>query len=228
MRPHLALALLALASPVVVSCQSPSGYETQADTAASMYSLHETIDATRIQMTDALEHLRQVQRSAEVDPRPAFEAYLENVTELEDSSSKLDSAITSIERQGQEHFNAWEDRINQIQKESLRNRSLERRAVRRDDWLGLLDSAQVYMDGYGSFVVDLRDVGTYLESDLNSTGIATVADEIGRIEGKVRAELERMIQLMDQLASSAGTFGPLPTIDNDDRVNEASAKKTKS
>ncbi len=129
---------------------------------------------------------------------------------LEESSAKLDSAIHTIERQGQEHFDAWEARIELIKKESLRNRSLERRAVRRDDWLGLLERAQVYMDGYGSFVVDLRDVATYLESDLNTTGIATVADEIGRIEGKVRAELERMEQLMARLASSAETFGPLP------------------
>ena len=215
MRLHHALALLALASPAIVACQSPSGYESQADTAASMYELHQSIDDTRVQMMDALENLRQVQRDAEIDPRPAFETYLDNVKALEKSRDGLQGAVRSIETQGQEHFDAWESRIEEIQKESLRNRSFERRAVRRDDWLGLLERAQVYMDGYGSFVVDLRDVATYLESDLNATGIATVADEIGRIEGKVRAELERMHQLMERLEASAETFGPMPAMQNE-------------
>tara|TARA_R110002126_G_scaffold41590_16_gene120932 strand:+ start:15871 stop:16548 length:678 start_codon:yes stop_codon:yes gene_type:complete len=222
MRLHHALALLALASPAIVSCKAPSGYETQADTAASMYELHETIDDTRVQMMDAIENLRQIQRDAEVDPRPAFETYLDNVKKLEKSGDGLARAVRAIEHQGQDHFDAWEARIEQIQKESLRTRSLERRAVRRDDWLGLLERAQVYMDGYGSFVVDLRDVATYLESDLNATGIATVADEIGRIEGKVRAELERMHQLMDRLEASAETFGPLPSAKVEDEAADES------
>ena len=135
------------------------------------------------------------------DMQAEFDTFDRDINNLVSHREQFRKLKGSVDSSRSAFTEAWAERHLTIKSDELRNRSKERRAkviARFDEVNELVVDAKTEFQPWLEEVIDIR---TYLESDLNPGGVASIADVASRASKnaeKVKSKIEKLITELEK------------------------------
>jgi hypothetical protein len=203
---------LAVALAVLAGCVSKS-YEKGSATAAALQSAAEATTQTSTSITDVLGALNNLTFKSEGDLRKQYDAYVSAVDKLSKSNDNLAAKATAMRDAAAAYAENWTNQMALIQSDELRKRSADRMnevtAKLKDmdaSYLGVKNSLRPFM-------VDLKDIQTYLGTDLTAGGLATIKDIVSKTKVDavpLRSSVKNLQASFSSLGAALSPVLPMP------------------
>ena len=194
---------LATTLALLAGCVSHS-YDKGAATSTALNSTATAVAQTSVSVNGVLAAMNNLTFKAAGDLRVQYDAFVSASKDLDSSMKNLDSKVVALQSTAANYLNNWTNKMALIQNEELRKRSAER----KDEVSGKLNEVENNYQGVKSsllpFTSDLKDIQTYLGTDLTPGGLATIKDIVAKT--KVDA-----VPLRDSIKTLQGSFTSLST-----------------
>jgi len=206
--------LLAVGLLVSVSGCAGSGQSRSATQVQSIQLVRTRVDEAAKQMDSTIASLEGVVAAASSDPKPAYAKFVSDLKELDSKVADLRSRAAAMRKRSENYFTEWDAQVRaSITNPEIAKKSTERRAQIQQQMTGLKDSMEGAKKSYGHVSSDLHDVKSYLDLDLNQSGIQSIADQVAKIKQngqEVHSALESIRSKLKELADTIGTITPPP------------------
>jgi hypothetical protein len=193
---------------VLVGCVSHS-YDKGAATSAALQSSADKVTETSIKVNDTLAALNNLTFKSQGDLRDQFDAFSSSIKKLDASRDALDTQISEMQFRAQIYLADWSNQVANIQSEDLRQRS----AQRKDDVAARLktvgDSYQSVRNSFVPFTRDLKDIQTYLGTDLTAGGLASIKDVVAKTKVDAVPLRDSIKQLQASLSDLSAALSPI-------------------
>ena len=194
---------LATTLAVAAGCASKS-YDKGTATSTALQSSADAVAHTSTSVNDVLASLNNLTFKSAGDLRVQYDAFTAAVKNLDKSNASLDDKVKQMRAAAAAFSSNWSTQMTNIQSADLRARS----ASRMDEVTAQLKSVDASYDGvknsFKPFTSDLKDIQTYLGTDLTAGGLANIKDVVSRT--KVDAvPLRDSIKKLQTSFSSLGT-----------------------
>jgi chromosome segregation ATPase len=136
-----------------------------------------------------------------VDMKAAFAQFSRDVDALSSHREHVRSLGSEVKASKAAFSGAWQARLATIHDADLRQRSAERRdtvLAKFGDLSSSVDTAKASFEPWMQKVVDLR---TYLESDLNTSGVDHARDKIDEVSSEAESVNQSLAEVVDRLES---------------------------
>lgn len=197
---YLSLIVLAVG---LAGCVSKS-YDKGTDTATALQACGDSVAKTSTGITDVLGALNRLTYNPAGDLRTQFDAFTAATGKLNDATAKLNQTVMTMEVKASAYLENWSNQLATIHSGDIRNRS----AARRDEVSAKLatvgTSYQSVKNNIAPFTSDVRDIQTYLGTDLTSAGLGAIKDVVAKT--KVDA-----VPLRDSVKKLQADFNDLST-----------------
>jgi len=168
-----------LAALLMAGCVSNS-YDKGAATAAALQNSANAVSETSARVNDVLAALNSLTFKPQGDLRMQFDAFKTAAGKLNLATGKLDSTVLDMRIRAANYFANWTNELATIQSDEIHQRS----SARKDEVIGKLSkvdaSYQGVKDAFRPFVSDVKDIQTYLGTDLTVGGLDTIKDIVAR------------------------------------------------
>jgi len=194
---------LAAALTVLAGCASKS-YDKGAATSTALQSAAAATTETSTRVTDVLGALNNLTFKSEGDLRKQYDAFVSAAGKLDKSIENLGAKAQSMRDAAAAYSQNWSNQLAAITSEDLRTRSTERM---NEVTAKLKDMDASYVGVKNSlrpFTTDLKDIQTYLGTDLTAGGLATIKNMVS----KTKADA---VPLRDSIKQLQGSFSSLST-----------------
>src|SRR5271155_310160 len=188
---------------LLAGCVSHS-YDKGAATSAALKSSADAVAETSAKVNDALAALNNLTFKSEGDLRNQFDAFGSAIGNLDKSNDKLASQVAEMQAKASVYFDSWSNQLSAIQSEELRTRSTARRDEVTAKLTDVSASYQGVKNSFKPFVSDLKDIQTYLGTDLTTGGLATVKAIVAKTK-------EDAVPLRDSIKKLQANFSDLST-----------------
>jgi len=192
---------LAAVIAVVAGCKSAS-YDKGVTASTALQSTANEISATSTKLTDVLGALNNLTFKSEGDLRKQYDAFTASTKSLDDSLSKLDSSVDALKTKSADYLANWSNQLTNIANVDVKQRGEDRKAQVSAALAGVTDSYQGVKTSLAPFLSDVKDIKTYLGTDLTAAGIANIKDIVSKT--KVDA-----VPLRDSIKKLQGDFSNL-------------------
>jgi hypothetical protein len=194
---------LATTLTLLAGCVSHS-YDKGAATSNALSSTATAVSLVSTNVNGVLAALNNLTFKSAGDLRDQYDAFVSASKDLDSSMAKLDSKVTSLRSTATDYLNNWTNQMASIQNEELRKRSSDR----KDEVSGKIGDVETSYQGVTNslapFTADVKDIQTYLGTDLTPTGLNTIKDIVSKT--KVDA-----VPLRDSIKKLQGSFDSLST-----------------
>jgi hypothetical protein len=194
---------LAATLAVLAGCASHS-YDKGAATSNALSSTAASVALVSTNVNGVLAAMNNLTFKSAGDLRNQYDAFVSASKGLDSSMANLDSKVVSLRATAADYVNNWTNQMASIQNEELRKRSSER----KDEVSGKISdveaSYQSVTNSLAPFTSDIKDIQTYLGTDLTPTGLNTIKDIVAKT--KVDA-----VPLRDSIKKLQGSFDSLST-----------------
>jgi hypothetical protein len=196
---------LALAATLIAAagCVSKS-YDKGAATSAALESSADAVAQTTSSVGDVLASLNNLTFKSAGDLRDQYDAFVTAVKNLDKSNGNLNDKVIQMRAAAAAFSDNWSNQMTTIQNPDLRTRS----AARMDEVTAQLKNVDASYEGvknsFKPFTSDLKDIQTYLGTDLTAGGLATIKDVVSKT--KVDA-----VPLRDSIKQLQASFRNLGT-----------------
>jgi len=204
---------LALAATLAVlsGCASKS-YDKGAATSTSLQASADAVGATSQSLYDVLGTLNNLTFKSQGDLRTQFDAFVAASKGFNKSLEKLDDTVTGLHTRADAYFAYWTNQTGLIQSADLRQRSLDRKA----EVSGKLNEVTASYDNLKKsiqpFKIDLKDIESYLATDLTAGGLGTIKDVVAKTKVDAVPLRDAIKRLQGSFATLSATLSPvLPT-----------------
>jgi len=205
------LALAALLA-VLAGCVSKS-YDKGAATSEALQTSADAVAETSVKVNDVLAALNNLTFKSEGDLRDQFDAFVSAIGNLDNSSDKLDSKVAEMQAKASVYFESWSNQLAAIQSDELRKRSIERRDEVTTKLADVTMSYQGVKNSLKPFMSDVKDIQTYLGTDLTVGGLATVKDIVAKTKVDavpLRDSIKKLQASFSDLSASLSPVMPSP------------------
>jgi hypothetical protein len=192
---------LATTLALLAGCVSHS-YDKGAATSNALSSTATAVSLVSTNVNGVLGSLNNLTFKSAGDLRNQYDALVSASKDLDSSIANLDSKVVSLRATAADYLNNWTNQMAAIQSEELRKRSSER----KDEVSGKISDVETSYQGVTNslapFTSDVKDIQTYLGTDLTPTGLNTIKDIVSKT--KVDA-----VPLRDSIKKLQGSFDSL-------------------
>lgn len=208
MKPTSALAIsLCLA---LAGCKSTTGVDRAEDTAQNLRDIKQSLVDSPEKINTVSASLATLTKEG-VDMKAQFATFSKEVDALVAHRDHIRGLRAELQANKTAFTGEWDKRMQDIKDEQLRKRAEERRASvaeKLDELAKLGDSAREEFEPWMQKVLDVR---TYLENDLNPTGVKSVSDVISAI-GKgappVNKKLTTIVGELEEVSTAIAAAKP--------------------
>lgn len=194
---------LAAVLAVLAGCMS-SSYDKGAATSDALGSTAAAVAQTSTSVNSVLASLNNLTFKSAGDLRDQYDALVSASKDLDSSMKTLDSKVVALQATADSYLGDWTNKMAAIQNEELRKRSAERKAEVEGKISDVQASYQGVKSSLAPFTSDVKDIETYLGTDLTTGGLATIKDIVAKT--KVDA-----VPLRDSIKKLQGSFTSLGT-----------------
>jgi chromosome segregation ATPase len=125
-----------------------------------------------------------------------------SVDDTQDSVEEVDERIAAIERVAEDLFDEWRDELGQYSNPSLRRSSEQQLRDTQARYQQMLASMKRARSRIDPVLHVFQDHVLFLKHNLNARALASLKNEVSRIEGKV----DVLIRDMEEAIAEAGRF----------------------
>jgi archaellum component FlaC len=196
----LNLALAAVLA-VVAGCVSKS-YDKGSATSAALQASADAVAQTSTKVNDVLAALNNLTFKSQGDLRNQYDAFVSAAKNLDTTTQTLDAKVVQMRDAAAAYAESWTNQIAAITSADLRQRSTER----MNEVTAKLKEVDASYEGVKNsikpFTNDVKDIQTYLGTDLTAGGLNTIKDIVSKT--KVDA-----VPLRDSIKSLQASFSNL-------------------
>ena len=178
-------------------------------TATALNSSADAVAQTSTSVNGVLTALNNLTFKSQGDLRNQFDAFSSASRTLDSSVVRLDSRVTALEATAANYLANWTNQLALIQNETMRARSAER----KDEVSGQLSAVTAsYADVKSAllpFTSDLRDIQTFLGTDLTAGGVAAIKDTVTKTKTHAVPLRESLKQLQSSFSSLSAALSPV-------------------
>jgi hypothetical protein len=204
--------LVLVAALGLAGCKS-GPYDKGAATSASLHSTADAVAQTSTGVTGVLGALNNLTFKSQGDLRDQYDTFVSASKTLDSAVANLDSKVISLNATATGYLENWTNQTAAIQSEELRKRSAER----KDEVAGKISDVQSSYQGVKSslepFQSDVKDIQTYLGTDLTPGGLATIKDVVAKTKVDavpLRDSIKKLQGSFDSLSASLSPVMPTP------------------
>jgi chromosome segregation ATPase len=188
---------------VFAGCVSHS-YDKGATTSEALQASADKLTETSTRVNDTLAALNNLTFKSQGDLRDQFDAFSSSIKKLDANRDALDAQISDMHSKADVYLSDWSNQVTNIQSADLRQRSAQRKDEVAARLKTVEDSYQGVKNSFVPFTQDLKDIQTYLGTDLTAGGVASIKDVVAKT--KVDA-----VPLRDSIKQLQGSFSDLST-----------------
>jgi Tfp pilus assembly protein FimT len=193
----------AFAGLVVAAASSLSAAGMEELAAAIQQSRTETIN-THNALVANLKALDALVTQKQGDLRPAFTAYTESLKETRAATERTLQRVSNFKTSGDAYFVSWQNEVQQIGDEGIRNRAIKRLEDTRASWNATSTALQGAAVQFPVLLGYLKDVETALTYDLTTDGVKSVrgaARSAAETFDMIRAHVQHGIAELDKMTA---------------------------
>jgi predicted nucleic acid-binding Zn-ribbon protein len=195
--------VLAALLAVAAGCVSKS-YDKGAATAAALQSSADAVTQTSTKVNDVLAALNNLTFKSQGDLRDQYDAFVSSAKNLNEANDNLDNKVIQVRNAAASYFESWTNQINAIQSPELKQRSTDRMNEVTAKLKDVDASYEDVKNSFKPFTSDVKDIQTYLGTDLTAGGLNTIKDIVSKT--KVDA-----VPLRDSIKQLQASFSSLST-----------------
>ena len=135
------------------------------------------------------------------EAKDSQKAYKKLVGDLKGTEKKIDGAkkqLTSLSKEADKFFKAWEQDLESISSESLREKSAGRMKAAQQRYASLGETLAAAGQEFAPVIQDLNDQILYLGRDLSPEAIADLEDEAAALNQQAEAAIAKVKQMLDE------------------------------
>ncbi len=193
---------------LLAGCASKS-YDKGAATASALQSSADAVAQTTTGVTGVLGALNDLTFKSQGDLRKQYDAFVSASKTFNQSLANLDANVATLNAKAEAYFNDWTNQTALLQSADLRQRSLERKSEVSGKLAQVTASYDALKKSIQPFTVDLRDIQTYLGTDLTVGGLATVKDVVAKTKVDAVPLRDAIKQLQVSFSSLSAALSPV-------------------
>lgn len=167
--------LFIIASFIFFGCASSSGLERSESIQTSLDRVDEDVERITSQINSVNSALSELTRQGQGDIRGSYNRFSEEVSELREMESELESNTEAMESDAENYFEGWSKSADEYENAELQRRSEERRNSLSQRYERISQNSQTVKEILRSYVSDVNEIESYLSNDLTSQGINSIA-----------------------------------------------------
>jgi hypothetical protein len=168
------ITLILGAAVLFVGCKT-TGVQRSEKAGASMKTVERDINLAMTQMDATGSSLEELVKPGQSDVKKAFKKYSSNVDKMERQGKRLFEHADKMSAQGKEYFEEWRIQGNTYTNPQIQALSEQRRADLNAVFAGIPESSVGVKGAFKAYMTDIREVRTYLTTDLTPKGIESIA-----------------------------------------------------
>lgn len=204
-----ALSLSLVAGTLIVGCanEKPAGVRLSEEAVSGVEETRAEVVSGQRTLNDALASMTALRAQASSTPLEAYKRFDADVDRVVKAAQRADARFADMRQRSRAYLEAWGVQAQALQTEDLRQAAARRQATAQDRYDDMLDEFEDVRDDYNAFIVKLKDLRTYLATDLTPAGIGAANDtfETVRKDGAdLNEELDDLIESLDRVADAWG------------------------
>jgi chromosome segregation ATPase len=191
----------------VAGCKSTTEAESAAQT---MRDMKQALNDAPEKITAVSTTLEELAKEGG-DMKAEFAKFSGNVDALTRHRDSIRALRKEVEGSRSTFTAAWEERMKNIKDEELRKRAEERRSAVITEFGELTKIADSGREEFEPWMQTVLDVRTYLENDLNPTGVASVRDKVRTVRdgaASVNKKIGTVVASLDKMSQSIAAAKP--------------------
>lgn len=180
---------------------SKSGYQQADSTARRMADFRKQVQAIKVAVDEVAGTLAMLPGSPSTELRRTYRNFDRAVDRLEAADARARQRAERMRAQGREFFSAWEQEVQSIQNDELREVAQDRRVQLDAAFRSISRGIVALRDVFGPWTKDVRDLRTVLGRDLTVAGVDRAGDIIDQVRGDSADVQQALNSLVDQLAA---------------------------
>ena len=204
--PRLALpsralgALLVLAAVLMPSCAS-TGTDLSRDTVMTLTDLGDDVQRAHEQIQAVMGTLTELSRATDLQAK--YASYKKETSRLETLADRAANRSQKMVKRAGNYFKAWEGQLDEITSPVVRKLSRERREAALERFERLSANVHAVKEAFDVLIVDLVDIRTYLDFNLNTDGVATAQPLFAQARADAEVVRDLQVQIEVQLRQVA-------------------------
>jgi hypothetical protein len=200
--------VLAAALVVLAGCVSKS-FDKGAATSTALQGAANAVSQTSTSLYGMLGAMNNLTFKSQGDLRDQYDAFVAAAKDLDKSMANLDTKVIELQVKADVYFNDWTNQTSAIQSEELRKRSAERKAEVSSKLDEVTASYQALKGSFKPFTSDIKDIETYLGTDLTAGGLATIKDVVAKTKVDAVPLRDAIKQLQTSFSSLGAALSPI-------------------
>ena len=156
----------------------------------TLTDLGDDIDRANVQIKATLDTLTELSRGT--DLRPKYEDYKKEMSRLQTLADRSARRSARMVKNASTFFTAWEGQLDEITSPAVRLLSRERREAALERFERLSANVVAVKESFDVLLIDLVDIRSYLDFNLNVEGVATAQPLFA--QARADAEIVRDLQ----------------------------------
>ena len=145
--------------------------------------------------------LKDLVTKPQQDLKPQYDTFSYELAALQRVEESATSQRNATDTEVAAYFDKWDERIKALESEDMRELGTERRAEGMQSFKELQGKIDLLRSAYQPFAKDLRDINSYLASDLTMDGLKGIKPVTSRAIEAESVILERLSEVVTQLDS---------------------------
>jgi predicted nucleic acid-binding Zn-ribbon protein len=164
------LALTAGTGLLLVGCKT-SNYKQADKTGEGIATFREEILNGKKAIDATMASLGQIEATAATDPRPAFEKYTKDVSNLASTADKIRKRGQDMREQGKAYFDQWEKQMAEVKNPEIQELAKQRKAKLQQTFDNIKTVTEPLKAQFDPWMSDLQDLQKYLANDITVSGV---------------------------------------------------------
>lgn len=188
------VAAVAVSAAVLAGCAS-SGVARRESVVSQTEQAKSYVDRSKEQIAVTLAALNDLQGKSGDVLRSRYQKFVQEYNKTESLANDSARQAMEVQAKGEQQLKAWQAEAATIQDPELRKKAADRRAEQAQRYRQFATDMSETNRTLQAFLVDLRDIKTYLDLDLSTRGVEAVRDKIDR----ANADSSQVVQSLDHL-----------------------------
>ena len=129
-----------------------------------------------------------------------YATYSDSVATLEAQVVKLRERGMALKARAKDHWTAWEAELNAMQNPKLREKAQRRYSDTVKEFQKIVEKVEDAKAVFAPLMADLKDVNTYLKTDLSKDAVSSLSGTIWNMNKTARSADSKLGQVNEQIA----------------------------
>jgi predicted nucleic acid-binding Zn-ribbon protein len=178
--------------------------EEKRTTTVDLVQIEKGLGVLQSQVTAAVTSLEALQLTGKkkMDLRPDYAKFGGELKKLESQMATLRAQGTQMKVRAEDHYRAWQDQLSKMGNPKLRDKAQNRYSDVKQEFEAIIASAEEAKRDMAPFLADLKDVATYLDSDLSTDALKSLGNTIWKLGNKSRSVVASIQDVRTQIGKT--------------------------